>query len=117
MKTLQECKEEAAQKWFHDSHGISGDYRTLSNGVKVGNIKQRNLEQVCDEAAELYASQFKASEPIEKDFEKGTDIQAIEDYIYDSVEYYRSIVNPGIDEMLVEKIRHKYTIKIIKHHP
>jgi hypothetical protein len=66
MKTLQECKEDAAQNWFLTSHGISGDYRTLSNGVKVGNIRQRNLELVCDDAAERYASQFKASEPIGK---------------------------------------------------
>jgi hypothetical protein len=115
MKTLHDVKNEVAEKY-----GCMGwDMLMLNVSFSSDFRKDYQITEamIHDEVAELYASQFKASEPIEKDFEKGTDIQAIEDYIYDSVEYYRSIVNPGIDEMLVEKIRHKYTIKIIKHHP
>lgn len=50
MKTLQECKDQAAKNWNE-----AFDFTALFNGVSVGNIKMIHLRRVIDEAMELYA--------------------------------------------------------------
>lgn len=53
--TIQEAKDQAAKEW-----NTAFDYRSLRNGVQVGNIAMLHIDRVNDRAIELYASQFKS---------------------------------------------------------
>lgn len=59
MKNLQQIKDEVANEWFEreGAKGLPHPYTTLSNGVKVGNIKQRYLEECWDLIAKRYAEE------------------------------------------------------------
>jgi hypothetical protein len=60
MKTLQECKDEVARTIY-----MQPDWYTF----RSDGLDWRVYEEAHDDVAELYASQFKASEPIEKELE------------------------------------------------
>lgn len=51
--TKEEIKDQTTREVFMPEF----DYRALSNGVKVGNIKQRHLEEVLDKAMDTHARQ------------------------------------------------------------
>lgn len=52
--TKQEIKDQVSKSHFDISNM---DYQALSNGVKVGNIKQRELESVWGKVSDQYAEQ------------------------------------------------------------
>ena len=60
MKTLQECKDQAAKEW-NDAF----DYRAIRNGVQVGNIQMLHLDGVVNKAMELYRQQSEHSKWVE----------------------------------------------------
>lgn len=55
--TKEEIKDQATREVFHPEF----NYRSLSNGVKVGNLKQRHLEEVLDKAMDAYTRQEAAA--------------------------------------------------------
>jgi hypothetical protein len=78
MKTLQECKDEIAKTEGY----ISWEY--IESYVKRGNYSIEAYVELLNRSTKLYASQFKASEPIEKEQDQWDDVLQITGIYYSS---------------------------------